>query len=76
MYNLYSSYLITVPKTFRPGMTTNVSVLILRTDPPDAPVLVHATFLIDLKQIATASGQFYAGLSFKSLLYSLCFTGA
>ena len=69
--SLCSSYLITAPETFRRGMMANVNVLILRAEPADAPVIVNATFLIDSKQIATASGQFYAGLHYKALISTL-----
>lgn len=47
---------------FRPGMSVNVNVLILKAKPSDAPVTVNATFLIDSKRITTASGEFLAGL--------------
>ena len=59
---LFSSYLITAPATFRPGMSVNMSVLILRAMPPDAPVTINVKFSIDSKQITSASGVFNAGL--------------
>ena len=67
----FSSYLITVPATFRPGMAVNMNILILRAKPPDAAVTVNATFLIDSKRITTASGQFYAGLQSALILQRL-----
>ena len=50
-------------------MVVNVNVLILRTQPPDAAVTVHATFLIGSKQISTNSGEFYAGLEHEKKPY-------
>ena len=56
-----TSYLITAPKTFRPGMIVTMNVLILQTQPPGTPVTVNATFFIGSKQIASSTGQFHAG---------------
>ncbi len=50
----------------------NMNVLILRAKPPDAPVKVNATFLIDSTQIATVSGQFYAGLQMRREISLFC----
>lgn len=57
----FSSYVITVPKTFRPGMLVNMSILLLKANPPGTPVDINATFVINSFPISTASGQFHAG---------------
>ena len=58
----FSSYVILAPKIFRPGMKAKINVLILKEQPPGTPIDVEATFLINSIPIASAAGQFRAGM--------------
>ena len=62
-----------MPKTFRPGMLVNMSILLLKADPPGTPVDINATFVINSFPISTASGQFHAGKNnYRSRFLKLC----